>query len=70
MTQQYYVSRPNMKSDSTALWLWLECSRPELLKEFRLAFNESVIIAVRAREEACYPELVEHLFKVLPCKET
>jgi len=69
MTQQYYVSRPNMKSDSAALWLWLERNRSELLEEFRLAFYESVIIAVRARAEACYPELVEYLFKVLPCKE-
>ena len=70
MTQKHYVSRPNMKSDSTALWLWLERNRPEILEGFRLAFNESVAIAVRAREEACYPELVGYLLRVPPCKET
>ena len=69
MTQKQYVSRPNMKSDSTALWLWLECVYPELLEEFGQAFCRSVTVAVQAREGTPCPELVEHLFKTLPCKE-
>ena len=69
MTQKQYVSRPNIRSDSTALWLWLERNRPELLEEFRLAFNESVIIVARVREDACYPELVEYLLRGPLCKE-
>ena len=69
MTQQYYVSRPTMKSDATALWLWLECSYPELLKEFRVAFNRSAAVAAQARAETPCPKLVEYLAVALAPKE-
>ena len=69
MTQKQYVSRPNVRTDSAALWLWLERNRPELLEEFKLAFVESAVIVARVWEEAVYPELVRYLLRVPLCKE-
>ena len=69
MTQQYYVSRPTMKSDSTALWLWMETLHPELLKEFRRTFNLTAALVARARAETPCPKLVEYLAVALAPKE-